>query len=32
MSERAEAMSREAHKLVTHLRAGALEMLDLATR
>jgi len=32
MSGRADAMSRQAHRLVTHLRIGALELLDLATR
>lgn len=32
MSARADAMSRQAHRLVTHLRIGALELLDLATR
>jgi hypothetical protein len=32
LSARADAMSRQAHRLVTHLRMGALELLDLATR
>ena len=32
LSGRADAMSRQAHRLVTHLRIGALELLDLATR
>ena len=32
LSGRADAMSRQAHRLVAHLRIGALELLDLATR
>jgi hypothetical protein len=31
-SQRAELLARQAHRLVTHLRVGALELLDYATR
>ena len=32
LSRRADALSQHAHRLVAHLRVGALELLDLATR
>ena len=31
-SQQADLLSRQAHRLVTHLRVGALELLDYATR
>jgi len=32
VSKKADLLSRQAHRMVAHLRVGALALLDLATR